>query len=702
MKQILQNLGSGETLLAEVPSPGVRSKGLLIQTRSSLISLGTERMLLEFGKASLLAKARSQPDKVKQVLQKVKTDGFATTLHAVKSKLDQPLALGYCNVGVVEAVGQGANTFALGDRVISNGGHAEMVSIPMNLCAKVPDGVSDEAASFTVLASIGLQGVRLSEPTLGESFVVTGLGLIGLLTVQLLRANGCRVLGLDFDEVKCERARSFGAEAINLAQGGDPVQAANAFSNGRGVDGVIITASTKSSEPLSQAAQMCRQRGRVVLVGVIGSEWSRADFYEKEISFQVSCSYGPGRYDDQYEQGGQDYPFGFVRWTQQRNFESILQLMASGAVDPLPLISHRFSFDDALSAYEQVSKPGAMGIVLEYPKGTAAPTARTVALALPQKASDPTTPVVGVIGAGNFTGQVLLPVLAATGARLHTLASSGGVTSTHHGKKHGFEHSTTDTAALIDSAEINTVFITTRHSNHADLVIRALQAGKNVFVEKPLAITHEQLNEVTALLSDEFMELPRLMIGFNRRFAPLVQDMKRALKAVSGPISMVMTVNAGAIPASHWTQDPLVGGGRLAGEGCHFIDLLRYLAGSEIESIRCDLMESDCLDTASIHLKFSNGSIGTVHYFSNGHKDVPKERVDVFAEGKVLSLDNFRALKAIGWSKAKSRKLSKQDKGHAEEVKRFIDSIQAGAPSPIPVCELIEVSRATLNISPWS
>jgi len=697
MKQILQNLGSGETILAEVPAPGVGRQGLLIQSSASLISLGTERMLIEFGKSGYLAKARAQPDKVKQVLQKVKTDGFSTTLHAVKSKLDQPLALGYCNAGRVLDVGDGVKAgLKVGDRVISNGGHAEVVTVPINLCAKIPDNVSDEDACFTVLASIGLQGIRLIEPTLGERVVVTGLGLIGLLSVQLLRANGCEVLGLDFDEKKCALAREFGAEAVNLAAGADSVRVAEEFSGGRGVDAVLITASTKSNEPLSQAAQMCRQRGRVVLVGVIGNEYSRADFYEKEISFQVSCSYGPGRYDEAYESNGQDYPFGFVRWTQQRNFEAILQLMSSGQLDPSPLISHRAAFDDALSAYEQVSQPDAMGIILSYPQTACedAPVSRCIELKVPKKGANPEDPVVGVIGAGNFTGQVLLPAIVATGARLHTIASNGGVTGSHHGRKFGFENSTTDTQALIENPEINTLFITTRHDSHARLVIQALQAGKHVFVEKPLAISHAQLDDVEEVLCTSSTQL---MIGFNRRFSPLVADMKRARETVSGPVAMTMLVNAGELPANHWTQDAEVGGGRIVGEGCHFIDLLRYLADAAIVSLHSSTMDSACSDTVLITLEFSDGSVGSIQYLSNGHKDMSKERLELFADGKVLQLDNFRRLTAMGWSSVKSRKLSKQDKGHQAEVLAFIQSIRSGVEAPIPCTQLLEVSRWSLR-----
>lgn len=695
MRQILQNLGSGETMLVDVPSPGIPSRGLLIRSSSSLVSLGTERMLIDFGKAGYLAKARAQPEKVKQVIQKVKTDGFSTTVKAVRSKLDQPIPLGYCNAGRVLGVGaQLKGEFAAGDRVVSNGGHAEIVSAPVNLCARIPENVSDKHACFTVLGAIGLQGIRLIEPRLGERVVVTGLGLIGLLAVQLLRANGCEVLGLDFDEAKCELARSFGAEAVNVAAGADPVRVAESFSKGQGVDAVLITASTKSNAPLSQAAQMCRKRGRVVLVGVVGNEFNRSDFYEKEISFQVSCSYGPGRYDDLYERHGQDYPFGFVRWTQQRNFEAILQLMASGQLDPSPLISHEFSFDEALSAYEKISEPGVLGIVLDYPETTESLATRTVSLPSTRNhtAADP---VVGVVGAGNFTGQVLLPALAATGARLHTIASNSGVTGTHHGKKFRFEHSTTDTEAMLANPEINTLFITTRHGSHARLVAQGLRAGKHVFVEKPLALSPEQLEDVRQAGEDA---PGMLMVGFNRRFAPLVQDMHRGRSSLSGPVAMTMLVNAGEIPLSSWVHDPDQGGGRLVGEACHFVDLLRFLAGSPIASIQSDRMQAAGGDTASISISFEDGSVGAVQYFANGHKSLPKERLELFGDGKVLQLDNFRRLKSFGFDHVKSRKLSKQDKGHQAEILAFIQAVRDGGEPPIPRGELFEVTERCFSL----
>jgi predicted dehydrogenase/threonine dehydrogenase-like Zn-dependent dehydrogenase len=706
MKQVLQNLKDGSTEVAEVPCPRVGAGQLLIRTTRTLVSAGTERMLVDFGKAGFIDKARQQPDKVRMVLDKVRTDGLIPTIQAVRNKLDQPLPMGYCNVGEVVDVGMGVTGFAVGDRVASSGKHAEMVAVPVNLCAKVPDTVPDEAAAFTVLGAIALQGIRLVQPTLGEAVVVTGLGLIGLVTVQLLKAQGCRVLGLDFDADKLALARRFGAEVVDLKSGADPVAAAMDFSRGRGVDAVIVTASTKSNEPMHQAAQMCRKRGRIVLVGVVGLELSRADFFDKELTFQVSCSYGPGRYDPSYEEKGQDYPVGFVRWTEQRNFEAVLDMLAEARLDVAPLVSHRFTIDDATRAYQVVggSEPS-LGIVLSYPRGIeqaeAAAQVRTVSLGLPAMAGTSLPSgydgrlSLSVIGAGNYAGAVLVPAFKEAGAGLRRIASSGGVTSVHLGRKFGFEQATTDTAGLLADEGANAVVVATRHDTHARYVLQALAAGKHVFVEKPLALRHEDLDEIAAA-AQAAQRL--LMVGFNRRFAPQVQKIQALLAGAPGPKSLVMTVNAGAIPANHWTQDSEVGGGRLVGEGCHFIDLLRFLAGTPITQHQVLAMQAGTRDSFTINLRFACGSLGTIVYLANGSKAFPKERLEVFAAGRVLQLDNFRRMTGYGWPGFKSMNLWSQDKGQAECAKAFCDAIRTGGPSPIPLSELMEVGKVTLDL----
>lgn len=712
-------MGSGETSIIDSPAPSKKANHLLINTTCSLVSVGTERMLVEFGKANYLDKARQQPDKVKMVLDKVKTDGLVTTIDAVKSKLEQPLPLGYCNVGVIYEAGVGCEDWRSGDRVVSNGPHADVVNVGKNLCARIPDNVSDEEASFTVIGSIGLQGIRLAKPTLGEAFVVTGVGLIGLMAVQLLVANGCRVLAIDYDQSKLELAKQFGANICNPGLGEDPVSAGMAFSKGRGVDGVIITASTPSNDPVSNAANMSRKRGRIVLVGVVGLELNRAEFYEKELSFQVSCSYGPGRYDPVYEAQGQDYPLGFVRWTEQRNFEAILDMMAAGKLNLEPLISHRFDFDAATQAYDVLtSDKSALGILLEYSSSSASRHFANVKLKEVCKPSEyglsdstdasskseGVQPQVAFIGAGNYASRMLVPAFTKADAELVTIASSGGVSGVVHGKKHGFAEATTDTKGLIESPDNNTVVIVTQHNTHAAFVAKLLAAGKHVFVEKPLAITREQLEEVKGAYqaASEKTQPPKLMLGFNRRFSPHVQKIKALLEPVKEPKTFLMTMNAGAIPSDHWTQDAAVGGGRIIGEACHFIDLMRFLCGAKVKSVHAQCMGAvDGVDVtedkAVINLAFEDGSFGTIHYLANGHSSFPKERVEVFTAGRVLQLDNFRKLKGFGWPGFKKLNTWKQDKGQEACVKAFLDSIKSGAASPISYDEIIDVAEVSLE-----
>jgi predicted dehydrogenase/threonine dehydrogenase-like Zn-dependent dehydrogenase len=707
MKQILQSMRDGETSIVHAPAP-IASRGhVIVRTTRSLISAGTERMLVDFGKASWVDKARQQPEKVRMVLNKMRTDGVLTTLEAVQSKLSEPLPLGYCNVGVIAEVGDGVEYLRKGDRVVSNGPHADLVRVPRNLCARIPDAVDDDSAAFVVLASIGLQGIRLAAPTLGEAFVVMGVGLIGLLTVQLLRAHGCRVLAIDYDSGKLAIARRFGAQTCDLSQGDDPVAAGLEFSRGHGVDGVIVTASTSSSDPMSQAAKMSRKRGRIVLVGVTGLELNRSDFYEKELTFQVSCSYGPGRYDKRYEAQGHDYPFGFVRWTEQRNFEAVLDMLACGALDVQPLISHRFSFEDAVGAYEVLSSNReALGILIEYRSPVAEREVRSVRLRPDNEPA--TTPggeaIIGFIGAGNYAARVLVPAFRKCRANLHTIATTGGTASAVQGGRAGFIQATTDVDALLARADTNCVVIATRHDSHARLVAQSLAAGKHVFVEKPLAVNDEQLEEVRVAFRAARESNPnvQLMLGFNRRFAPHVVRMKALLAGVKAPKSFLMTVNAGSIPVDHWTQDSIVGGGRIVGEACHFIDLMRFLAGGPVISVqsRCMNGSPDGIgeDKASITLGFADGSFGTIMYLANGSNAFPKERIEVFAGGKVLQLDNFRCLTGFGWPAFGKERLWKQDKGQNACVQAFLNAIRSGVPA-IPEDEIFEVAQITNQVA---
>jgi len=699
MKQVLQNLKTGDISVSEVPSPIARPKHLVIQTRRSLISAGTERMIVEFGSAGIINKARSQPEQVRKVLAKMKTEGIIPTVEAVFARLDEPMPLGYCNSGVVVEVGQDVTGFKPGDRVASNGPHAEIVSVPMNLCAKIPDGVSDQEAGFTVLSSIAMQGIRLLQPTLGESFVVTGLGLIGIVAVQLLRANGCRVLGIDPDPVRLELARSFGAEVVDLSAGADPISAAEAFTGGRGVDGVLIAASAKGDEIVHQSAEMCRKRGRIVLVGVVGLGLQRKDFYDKELTFQVSCSYGPGRYDRFYEDQGNDYPLPFVRWTEQRNMEAVLSLLESGALDVKPLVSRTFPHAESPAAYEALKQDRSLiGIVLEYPDRQP-DTRPVVATANVQKSSAGAGGVVaGVIGAGNFSRHVALPTLAGLGVRVACVTDLDGVAAADAARKFGVECSATDYQVVIQDESINTVFVLTRHDTHAALVAEALEAGKHVCVEKPLALDVDGLRRVGRAVAEHPDR--QVLVGFNRRFAPLAATMRQLLAGRAQPLCMTMMVNARALPADHWTLDPKQGGGRIIGEGCHWIDLMVSLAGARVESVTAKMIgrppaAGSPEDTMSLTMSFEDGSLGTVHYFPNGDKRFPKERLEVFSEGRILVLDNFRTLRGFGFSKFKSKSLRRLDKGHRQEYAEFVDRVKTGGEPLIPFDQLVNTTLTT-------
>ena len=574
------------------------------------------------------------------------------------------------------------------------------MSVPPLLCAKVPDSVTDEEASFTVLGSVALQGIRLAKPTLGECVVVMGTGLIGLLSIQLLRAHGCRVLAIDFIESRLKMASEFGAEVLNISEVNDPIEAVRNFSRGQGADAVLITVSSKSNQPIEQAAKMCRKRGRIILVGVTGLELSRTDFYEKELTFQVSCSYGPGRYDPSYEEKGNDYPIGFVRWTEQRNFEAVLDMMSEKKLNVNPLISHKFSIDEAEHAYDLIfSSDPSLGVLLEYKNQNFSKEEKIVSFPAKKKI-DAGNLGVSFIGSGNYASKLLIPAFSATGVNLVSLASKNGVSGTFNGKRFGFRETTTDVEALLSDKRSNVVVIASRHDSHARYAKMALDAGKHVFVEKPLCLTHEELLELEE--SNESLKkggiVPLLMVGFNRRFAPQVLKIKKLLSSTQEPKSFILTVNAGQIPSDHWLQDRKVGGGRILGEACHFIDLLRFLCGFEIKSWNRIGMISKNEDTVSIHLEFGDGSIGCINYFSNGSKSFPKERLDVFSSGRVLQLDNFRKLKGWGWSNFKKWNLWKQDKGQKACASTFINAIRNREPSPIPIEEIFEINRISIDL----
>ncbi|MCA9173380.1 MAG: bi-domain-containing oxidoreductase [Planctomycetales bacterium] len=713
MQQLLQSLNNGHVERLEVPCPALRSHHLLIRTEMTLISAGTERMLVEFGKANLLQKARQQPDRVREVLQKIRSEGLLSTLDAVHSKLHESIPLGYCNVGVVTEVGDGCVGFRPGDRVVSNGPHAEVVCVPQNLCAKIPDSVANEDAVFTVVSAIGLQGVRLAEPTLGECFVVTGLGLIGLLTVQLLISHGCRVLGIDFAAERRALAEQLGAETVSAAD--DVVAAALKFSRQRGVDGVLVTASCKSDEPMHQAAQMSRKRGRIVLVGVAGLHLQRQDFYEKELSFQVSCSYGPGRYDPQYETRGIDYPAAYVRWTEQRNFEATLDQFASGRLTAAPLITHTFPFEQAEAAYDVITgdKPS-LGVLLSYhpnpatlgldtievPTGGAAAASRAVNRRA--AAAGVPTPRITVIGAGNFSKRVLMPNLKRLGANIHCVASQAGLSAAVAARSQQATTATTNWRAAVVDEATDVVVVATRHDTHARMAREALCAGKHLFIEKPLAIHRDELAELKEQVETQLAGgmCPVLTVGFNRRFAPMIRTMRKATQQQGEPMSLVMTVNAGELPEDHWTHDPQVGGGRIIGEGCHFIDLLRFLVGQPILEVQATGMANTAIpsDKMSITLRFADGSTGAIHYLGNGHRGFPKERLEVFCAGQILQLDNYRRLRSYGWRGVKNQRSWRRDLGHVAMLEAFLSAVQSGGDWPIPWSELVETTEVCFDV----
>lgn len=688
MKQIIQDLKNGNTILEEVPAPMVKPGSVLIKTTRSLVSLGTERMLVEFGRASLIEKARQQPEKVKMVLDKMKSDGLLPTLEAVFNKLGTPLPLGYCNVGRIVEIGSGVTEFQVGDRVASIGPHAEFVCVPKNLIAKIPDSVTDDEASFTVIGSIGLQGIRLLNPTFGETVAVIGLGLIGMITAELLKANGCKVVGFDFDQQKIDLAKEKGIDAINPKDGADPVKTISEKTDGIGCDGVVITASNKSNDIISQAARMSRKRGRIVLVGVIGLELNRTEFYEKELTFQVSCSYGPGRYDSNYEDKGNDYPFAFVRWTEKRNFEAILNAISSGQLDVQQLITAQVKLKDYNKIYGDMKQAGSIASIIEYSGDSKInrTISTTSSLSFEKGKS------IGIIGAGNFTGATLLPAIKGYEQDIKYIASANGLSATTLAKKASIDKATSDYTEIFKDQDVGLVIITTRHNLHASMVVEALKAGKNVFVEKPLCLNKDELKEIKKVRESSKRTVT---VGFNRRFANFALKMKKLQG--EGPCNITATMNAGYIPSNVWVHDLEVGGGRIVGEACHFIDLFSYLAGSKVTAVCMNALGSspaENTDNASILLKYENGTNAVINYFSNGSKSYSKERVEVYKQEKTLIMDNWRTLQGFGY-KGFSKEKGRQDKGHSNQFKTLFQNFKSGGAELISFDEIENTTLAS-------
>ena len=701
MKQILQNLKTGAVTVTDVPAPVVRPGFVKVRAAASLISAGTERMTVEAGQKNLMGRAFEQPALVKQVIQKARTEGVLNTIDAVRSKLESLVALGYSAAGTVMEVGEGVTGFHQGDRVACAGvgyaSHAEVLAVPKNLCVGLPATVSFDAAAFSTLGAIALQGVRLSEPTLGESVVVIGLGLIGQLAVQLLKANGCRVFGIDLDESKIELARRFGADG-GCEPDDDAKRRVMEWSRGRGADAVLITATSSTNQPVELAAEISRPKGRVVVVGAVGLNIPRKPYYDRELTFRISMSYGPGRYDPEYEERGHDYPFGYVRWTEGRNLEAFLDLLAEGRVNVEPLITHRFKVADSERAYQLIT--GAepyLGVVLQYD------TERELEPRIPlaTKTSAPASGVrVGLIGAGGYAKAMLLPAFKTAGAEFQSIATASGVTARAVGEQHGFRFCVSTAEEVIDDAETNLVVIATRHGTHAKLAQQALEHGRHVFVEKPLALNDEELDAVIAAAEQSDA---RLMVGFNRRFSPLAIKAQEVFADRLTPLSINYRVNAGRIPRGHWAHDPKEGGGRIIGEICHFIDFMQFISGSLTTGVFAEAISSSNQDVINddsvfITLRLADGSNGSIAYLAEGDRAMPKERIEIFGGGKSFVIDDFRSANAFQNGRETKTKLRAQDKGQKDEVRAVCAVVREGVPAPIALDDLATTTRATFRI----
>jgi predicted dehydrogenase/threonine dehydrogenase-like Zn-dependent dehydrogenase len=699
MKQVLQNTRNGKSTIEEVPVPTPREGQALVKTEASIVSAGTERMVVEFAEKSLVGKARSRPDLVKQVLDKARREGVVNTAQAAFNRLDQPMALGYSSAGTIIELGKDMQGFRVGQRVACAGGgyavHAEYNVVPRNLLTPLPKNVDFESAAFTTLGAIAMHGFRLAEPQISENVAIIGMGLLGLLAAQIATAAGCNVLGIDVDSARIALASSLGLRTVRRT---DAVDASLTFTANRGFDVILICADTKSNDPVELAGGIARDRARVVATGAVGLSFPRKVYYEKEISFINSRSYGPGRYDLNYEERGNDYPLGYIRWTEGRNFEAVVDLMAKGQLQVKPLITHRFEINQAAQAYEVITgkkKEKFLGVLLTYPRTVGSlESSRVVRFSAP--ISKPSTCNLGVLGAGSFANSVLLSAIKkAGGIELVGIASSGGLHAQHSGKKFGFKYATSTDDEIINDPNINTIAILTRHDTHADLVVKALKAGKHVFVEKPLAINSAQLSAISKQLlkTDNCV----LSTGFNRRFAPLAQSLSSFFLYRNEPMYIHYRVNAGAIPLNHWTQDPNIGGGRIIGESCHFVDFITFLVGAAPISVTAHALPDGgkySEDNVSMTFTFPDGSIGVIDYLANGDKSFPKERVEVFCGGQIAMLDDFVSLQTVKDGKKKEVR-GAQNKGWVDEWKVFAKCIQEGSKPPIPYEQLIGVTKAT-------
>lgn len=703
MKQLLQNMRDGKALVLDVPIPHVQPGTALVRTAASLVSVGTERMVIEFAEKSLVAKARSRPDLVLQVVDKARREGILPTIKAAFNRLDQPLALGYSSSGTIIALGKGLEGYKVGDRVACAGSgyavHAEYAIVPKNLLTPLPPEVDFETAAFSTLGAIALQGFRLAEAQIGENVAVIGLGLLGLLSVAIAHAAGCRVFGIDLDPLRAALGEQFGAKTTTRAQA---ESAGMSFTKDNGFDTVLICAATSSNDPVELAGQIARDQGKVVAVGAVGMDIPRRVYFDKELSFQVSRSYGPGRYDPNYEEKGQDYPIGYVRWTEGRNLDAFVNLLATKQIDVTPLITHRFPIDDSPQAYDLITGKGSepfLGILLTYALSESRAMEKEIKLDIAHKVSNIRGELsLGVLGAGNYARAVFLPVIKKAGG-IHPkgIVSASGLNASHAAKKYGYEFVSSSNLDILENPEIDIVVILTRHQHHAHQVQVALRHGKHVYCEKPLALNKQELEQITSALASESAQL--LMVGYNRRFAPLTQKLKGFFEGRGEPMFIQYRVNAGYLPETHWLHDPKQGGGRIIGEGCHFVDFLTHLVGT----LPANVIAQGLPDAGRYHsdnllltYTFPDGSLGSISYLANGDKSVAKERLEIFCEGKVAILDDFRNLELVFQGQRKKNKSPLgQDKGHQNAWEAFLHSVQNGGPPPIPYDEMIGVSLAT-------
>jgi polar amino acid transport system substrate-binding protein len=704
MKQVLQNRKTGRPFVGEVPVPALQRGRVLVRTVASLISAGTERMAVEMVSKGLVSEARQRPDLVKAVVAKVKSEGLLNTFASVRDKMAASTTLGYSAAGLVIEVGEDVTGFQIGDRVACAGvgfaSHAEVLSVPQNLCVHLPESVSFDAGAFGTLGAIALQGVRLAQPTLGESIVVIGLGLIGQLTVQLLKANGCQVFGLDLDPERVKLALELGADAGSVANE-ETAKVVERWTRGRGADAVLITAATDSNQPVELAAQISRMKGRVVIVGMTGLDIPRQPFYMRELSLIISMSYGPGRYDANYEERGHDYPLPYVRWTDKRNIEAFLELMGSGKVDVKKLTSHRFSIDDAERAYQLISGTSSepyLGVVLNYDPNSE--VTRKVSLKSSPVAVTDKKITVGVIGAGGYVPAMLLPHFKSMGVRFKSIATASGVSAHDVGKRFGFEYAVSSADEVLNDPDINLLVVGTRHDKHAELASEALRRNKHVLVEKPLALNDEQLDDLIKVANGSS---GYLMVGFNRRFSPIARQAKEFFKSRNTPLSIMYRVNAGRLPKGHWLHDERQGGGRIVGEGCHFVDLMTFLTGALPVSVFAEAISSKQdkeldVDSVFITLKFSDGSNGSIGYLSEGDKALAKERVEIFGAGRSFVLDDFKSASSFKDGRENQITLKVQDKGQLDQVKAICESVSSGGTPPIRLEELVSTTRATFRV----